>query len=239
MQDHSAQLQEEELEKNFEDNRDLILKILVEMKTSLPFEDELLKQTQVVFLREWKEEDWNKLARRFTNIISKQSERHFNAEMKRMAINFKGLSLEHEKSQKTILETWNHLFKKYPEMARLAMAVLVLPSSTVSVERVFSNMKDIKTSKRNRLNVDNLETCLLIYNSYKTLDFDITNEMDQKFKDLWKKEKEIESKDYKTMEEAKKDETLPDEDKKPESQKKIQRFKFLSPKDYPFLFSDQ
>ncbi len=61
------------------------------------------------------------------------------------------------------LETWKNLEDEYPTLCTLARALMVLPCSTVAVERAFSSLKNIKIPKRNRLTVQNLEACLLTY----------------------------------------------------------------------------
>ena len=58
----------------------------------------------------------------------------------------------------------------------------MLPYSSVPVERIFSNLKDIKTPKRNRLTLDNLEACLMGYQHSKSEIFSISEEMKENYK---------------------------------------------------------
>ena len=50
----------------------------------------------------------------------------------------------------------------FPEMFKLLNIILVLPVGTASVERSFSQMKQIKTRLRNRLNDANLSRLMRI-----------------------------------------------------------------------------
>nr|XP_006012448.1 PREDICTED: uncharacterized protein LOC102367469 [Latimeria chalumnae] len=63
--------------------------------------------------------------------------------------------------------------KKYPILAKLAKAILVLLHNSADVERLFSQMTLVKTQLRNRLNNDTLEDILSVkvntdYCCYKT-----------------------------------------------------------------------
>lgn len=168
-------------EKVFEDTKKVILTVLSQMKKRLPFRQNFIKESQVIFLKEWNIDSWKMLVDRFTNMISLNEVRHFHNELKRFEINFFRHAEEHKKSGKTPLETWYSLSNQYPYMSKLAKALLVLPSSTVPVERIFSQMQDIKTPKRNRLHTENLEAALLIYQTYGSSNFEITPKMIEKY----------------------------------------------------------
>jgi len=102
-----------------------------------------------------------------------------------MEMNFNKHALEHERSRRTILETWHFLSGQYPYLATLARAILVLPSSTIPVQ-----MRDFHTAKRNRLDVKSLESSLLIYQANRTLDFTISSEMIKNYNRRWRDEDE-------------------------------------------------
>ena len=142
--------------------RKFILMLLSEMKSRLPFQNAIIKSIQVVFLQNFDMSSWKSLANQFTNIIKPEEARHFQNELERMDIGFNRLSHNHLDSSRSILESWKILSKDYPFISRLANAVLTLPYSSVSVERIFSKMQDFKTPKRNRLSIENLEIYLLI-----------------------------------------------------------------------------
>jgi len=64
-------------------------------------------------------------------------------------------------------------------MSRFAkvLIVMVLPQSSVSIERVFSRLKEFKTEKKNRLNYENLHASLLLFQNHGDGNFEITKEM--------------------------------------------------------------
>lgn len=165
-------LNEKDQEEVFNNIRMVILRILIEMKSRLPIELKIMKQAQVIFLKTWSSEDWRALALHFTNIIPENDLRHFNLELQRFENSFEKHAEEH-KNNKSIIETWTKLSGKYKYLAKLAKALLVLPSSTVPVERIFSQMQDFKTPKRNRLTVQNIESCMLIYQAFGNSDFEL------------------------------------------------------------------
>ena len=87
------------------------------------------------------------------------------------------------------IEIWSKLAEEYPLCSKLAKALLILPYSTCSVERVFSSMRDFRTPKRSRLTTENLEACLLSYQAWHSEDVKITQGMLNRYADIWKKAK--------------------------------------------------
>ena len=70
----------------------------------------------------------------------------------------------------------------------MALIILVLPYSTVSIERTFSVLRQIKGTERNRLCESNLEACLLIHQTYgETYQINI-NDLCEKYDDIWNEE---------------------------------------------------
>ena len=117
------------------------------------------------------------MAEKFKNVIPTEELRHLTRDLQRMEVNFRKHSQEHERSRRTVLETWSLLTNQYHYLAKFAKAVLVLPSSTVPVECLFSQMQDFATPKRNRLNVENLEARLLIFLTNGDFSFDLTEKI--------------------------------------------------------------
>ena len=207
----NPEVQEAELEKEEEENEEKeseppfdvtemfeslkcwIFKILTEMKKRLPYNDGLSQLMRVVFLEEFKKESWEKLRIKFTNIISEEKIAPFQLELSIMRANFAKHKTDHTNSRKSILFTWSTLEEKYPNMAQLAKALLVLPSSTVPVERVFSQLKDYKNPKRSRLTTENLEASLLVYQEYQSFEFQLTEDMMERYRNLWTKKKKAEN----------------------------------------------
>jgi len=177
-----------EIQDKIYDMRNFILKILHEMQERLPFDQEIFKESRVVFFEEWDIDAWRWLAEKFHNIIGPEETTQFQNELKRMSIHFPSLKKQHETSNRTILESWEYLSAPYPNISKLAKSILVLPHSSVPVERIFSQMQDFKTEKRNRLTTENLETSLLVFQAFNEFDFEISPNMMEKYKNLWKKE---------------------------------------------------
>ena len=68
-------------------------------------------------------------------------------------------------------------------LAKLALSVAVLPHTTVPLERIFSQLKDFKTNKRNRLSAKNIEASLLVYQAYgEDTGSIVSREMFEKYK---------------------------------------------------------
>ena len=61
-----------------------------------------------------------------------------------------------------VLKYWNDQKFRLPYMFELAMVVLAVPASQASVERLFSSMNFIYSSRRANLSQDNLEDILII-----------------------------------------------------------------------------
>jgi len=186
----SSKLNFEKQKALFGDVRSFIIKVLIEMKERLPLEHEIFKETQVIFFEEWNFDSWKWLAQKFNNVIENEESVHFQNEIKRMSIHFQNLKKQYNNSSRTTLETWESLSTLYPYMSKLAKATLVLPHSTVPVERIFSQMQDFKTEKRNRLSTENLEISLLIYQAFQESDLIIDSIMLNKYHKIWSKSEE-------------------------------------------------
>jgi len=91
----------------------------------------------------------------------------------------------------SFLHGWKLYSAKYPVTFKLARGIQVLPYSSASIERKFSELTDIKTLKRNRLSVENLQACLFVKQEYK--DEDLTEGIIDKYLTL-----SLESKDTRT-----------------------------------------
>lgn len=62
-------------------------------------------------------------------------------------------------------EYWKILEMEYPKLAKIAMTYVSLPSSTASLERLFSMWKHVHSITRNRLSSENSEMLAFIYYS--------------------------------------------------------------------------
>ncbi len=86
-----------------------------------------------------------------------------------------------DKESCSFLQRWKSFGNKYPVTFKLARAVQVLSYSSVPIERKFSQLTDIKTLKRNRLSVENLQACLFVKQEHH--DEQITEEMIRAYMD--------------------------------------------------------
>jgi len=64
---------------------------------------------------------------------------------------------------------------------------MVLPQSSVCIERVFAQLKNFKTEKRNRLNTENLQASLLLFQKHGDGSFEVTPQMIEMYRNLKKK----------------------------------------------------
>ena len=104
--------------------------------------------------------------------------RTFTYDLQRFAVNIGDVKKLYEDLSPKPLYTWRVLLKDdYPVMSKLALSLLSVGFSSVPVERLFSKLlKDFKPWKRNRLNVEHLEACLLIEQEGKD-DFLVSEDM--------------------------------------------------------------
>ena len=154
-----------------------IILALKHMKLKLPFQNETLEQSQVIFLEKFDKNYWLHLKAHFPNIIkTDQMKERFVNELDNFQYNFKKIksSLGFELSP---IQIWKGLKKTYPTMYVLATALMTLPHSSVCVERIFSKLRDIKTLKRNRLSIENLEACIINFEHFETAQIHIVDQM--------------------------------------------------------------
>ena len=85
-----------------------------------------------------------------------------------------------------MIKRWEILSKDFPNMAKLAHALLVLPYTTAPVESTFSEFKAFKTCYRNRINVLNLEASILAEQEFKLENPKIFPKMIEKYLNMWK-----------------------------------------------------
>ena len=154
---------------------------LHQMKNNLPFSNEYLNLSQVLFFEEeFNEDKWLKLRDLFPNVLRTRKQRDdFATEVRKMEYTYNKIKARIMISPNRIspIMVWRNEFSIYPNVSLMANALFVLPYSSVPVERVFSTMKDILSAKRNRLTVDNMEACLLGYQASRTETFVIDDDM--------------------------------------------------------------
>ena len=141
------------------------------MKKKLPFLDEVLNNSSIIFLHDscLDMEVWNKLKNRFTNVIENEKMReNFSTQVEQFNFHYRKIKANYIKPSYSILQVWHSLSEEFPTLSILARALCVLPTSTVNLERTFSKLKEVKSPKRNRLTVENLEACLLTQQYFGT-----------------------------------------------------------------------
>jgi len=145
-------------------------------------------------------------------LTTKKQKDDFATEVRRMEYTYTKIKdrLRASTTKLSPLTVWKNESLVYPNMCLLVKALYVLPYSSVPVERVFSNMKDIKNTKRNRLTLDNMEAYLLGHQASKLGSFDINEEMIDVYMKREKviKNKIIKSEDVLTQSSQKKGEEI-------------------------------
>ena len=159
----SKELDEEEKKNFFEAAQSFLLKALEGIRERLPWDDNQILLLSDAFLlkNQAAPTQLNRLASIFTNVIDKDELSKFHLETARLT--FTGLDIKKriKKGVENYLEGWGQVKNEFPLIFRLARALWTLPYSSACVERSFSQMNIIKTVKRNRLSLENLESCLL------------------------------------------------------------------------------
>ena len=154
---------------------------LKKMKSKLPYTNEILLLCQCIFFEEASDEKkWLRLKDLFPNILRTRKQRDdFALEVGRMGDTYNRIreKLKSTISKTSALTIWKIESESYPNVYALVRALLVLPYTSVPVERIFSTMKDIVDQKRNRLTVENVEACLLGCQAFKSRNFSITDQM--------------------------------------------------------------
>lgn len=149
------------------------------MKHWLPFNNQNLFYTEVIYLKHYDFNKWIYLKDKFPNIIRPEDQSSFQEQIQRLKYNF--LDIKADAAHYSILEVWRKNKSKFPLLFDIARAFLVVPYSSCSLERTFAKCNDIKTLKRNRLSISNLESCLLIKQEYGTLYFEFSPDMFSRF----------------------------------------------------------
>ena len=159
---------------------------LKKMKNKLPFNQEIFDLSQGVFFEnpKFEKEKWLKLKDLFPNILrTSKSKDSFVKEIDKLEFTYKKTveRFIHSADWTSPLLIWKSQAILYPTVYSVAKAVFVLPYSSVSVERIFSQLKGTKNTKRNRLTIENVEACLLGSQYSKSDDFIIDKSLLDRF----------------------------------------------------------
>ena len=146
--------------------------VLQKMRKKIPFHHPIINMAQVVFFEcEYDEAKWIGLKDHFQTILKTKKQRDdYTTEVRKIEYHYNKMRQRMLQSMVSVspLKIWQSEMVTYPNIYLIARAVAVLPYSSVEVERIFSAMKDIKNVKRNRLNLDNVEACLLGYQYFNS-----------------------------------------------------------------------
>lgn len=149
------------------------------IKNSLPFDEQAIFDSDVAYLQVFDESKWIRLKDKFVNIIPLESHNDFQEQLKRFKYNF--AEIRQDTAFYSVGDVWRRNKSKYPLLYELSRALMVIPYSSCSIERIFSHCTDIKTIKRNRLSATTLEACLLLKQESNGQTFNFTPQMFARF----------------------------------------------------------
>lgn len=173
------------LDEFFDSAKNFIIELLAQMKFYLPFHDEILGSCEVLQLKsmdELNQKRWLVLAKNFSKKIDYSA---FITELDIFKWNFGDIqnSFQLQKSQPT--RFWENTALEYPNLGKLALIVLTLPYSTVSIERTFSVLRQIRGTERNRLCNDSVEACILVHQALGAYELEITQDLLDHYNKMW------------------------------------------------------
>lgn len=181
---------------------DFLFEAFISMRELLPFKDKLLLACEVLSLKKFDITKWCNLALEFPQVISPSERTTLQHQLEIFGEELKELKTLYENEEKKVA-FWNKLSNEFSLIKKLALTLITLPYSTVGIERTFSILRDVKTSKRNRLTPESVEAILLIKTNLQELeDFKVDDSMIEKYKVMWK------SGQQKQKDKAKKDRLL-------------------------------
>ena len=97
------------------------------------------------------------LAKCFSNIISPQELLDIESKLLKLLDNFTDIRKKIKNiGKKAYLQVWSTQKDEQPLLLKLASEMEATQYSTASIKRLFSNIGNIVTVKRNRLNVENI-----------------------------------------------------------------------------------
>ena len=166
--------------------KEFLIEAIFQLKERIPYCNKVLNSCDVIKLENFDETKWKVLAQQFTNIITRDNSDIFINELDSLAYNFETLRLAALNSSQNFIAFWLCKKEEFPFISKLAQACLTLSYSTVSIERTFSILRDIRTPKRNKLCTESVEACLLIHHESKDNSFQATKEMLNNYKNRQK-----------------------------------------------------
>ena len=186
----NTSLSQEDQDEIFEVVKKFILKTLQEMKKRIPFKDDIIQHSNILRLTEFNKKIWNQFAMKYPNVIPVDLQDSFFRETRNLEGQFNSGDIfkilpQECKSNPVLLWTHEKINAEFKLLAKLAKSLLVIPYSSASVERTFSDFKTIKTKKRNCLCRESLEACLLIFQEFRKDVVIINEDMIQRYNNIW------------------------------------------------------
>ena len=164
-----------------------LLRVLYKATKVLPFNNYLLTKISSLAPANFDDMVMLTLAKTYDNIILKEEYHKFYSEIQLWESNLPSLIQIYEKCDREIVKFYlnEDINKKYKAICKLAQTLLIFPHSTAEVERLFSQLKLIKTDKRANLKVETLESLLLLkYNNINLDDNEVIKEISKKHRKL-------------------------------------------------------
>ncbi len=187
------ELNEEDQEEYFTEARKFFKTCFQQLKQRLPWKDLHTKQASPLLLVQSLQlpkhidpktnvKNIYQLGERFKKVISGLDFDKFGAQLHTLENNYEEMRKRiKKKNTNEYLEAWNTENKAYSMIFLLAEAMQTLPFSSASIERLFSELGNIVTVKRNRLSIQNIEACIYIRQEYKGNTSYFTKEMIKKY----------------------------------------------------------
>jgi len=135
------------------------------MQKLLPFNDDLLKsEISSLYPTKFDLDKLANLAKRYSNIIQESDFTDLYTQLEQWELSINDLKAKFIENKEDLQLFYNQseIKKKYPKIWNLATTLLAFPHSIAEAERLFSQVKLIKTDRRNSLSTDTLEALVLL-----------------------------------------------------------------------------
>jgi len=149
-----------------------LVRLLYKAQKALPFGNDLLSKIGCLFPSNFDENNLLILAKTYNNIIPSSRYFKFYEEVQTWEENLETLKLIFNNCNGDIISFFRdkRINETYEQIALLAKTLLIFPHSSAEAERLFSQLKCVKSVKRAQLNDDTLESLLLL--KYNKMDFE-------------------------------------------------------------------
>jgi len=209
---YSQELSSEEIDECYTAAKDFLLAVY-RMVDKFPFKKKILQNCQIIKLEEDEFtqnsfDKWMELGKQFNNIIQQTNSVSFSNELESFEFNYKSLQASYKEFKikisnnlklpsQHLIQFWESMRDSYPFITAIAFACLTLPYSTISIERTFSALRDIKYSKRNRLCATGVEACLMMHQvTNQVSNFEVDEKIRAQYKLMWHQDQQKNAKSH-------------------------------------------